>query len=150
MICCHGNVVFHPLKCWFLMVASKIQNDSLIATQLLFDSGCSRRGCLWFPLAAIEGPKGEAIAGLASHEKRWMFFHFQNDSYFSLHNSWTRVILISFDEIWENFLFVLFWGCCKILAQWIAPVFLHTLKLVLSNPVSHRDFQVRKSDRRGR
>ena len=28
-----------------------------------------------------------------------------------------------FDEIWENFLFVLFWGCCKILAQWIASVF---------------------------
>ena len=73
MICCHGKVVFHPLKCRFLMVASKIQNDSLIATQLLFESGCSRRGCLWFPLAAIEGPKGEAIAGLASHEKRWMF-----------------------------------------------------------------------------
>lgn len=25
------------------------------------------------PWLAIEGPKGEAIAGLASHEKRWMF-----------------------------------------------------------------------------
>ena len=82
MICCHGKVVFHPLKCRFLMVASKIQNDSLIATQLLFESGCSRRGCLYLsmvPLGCNRRPqrRGDRRTGLKNDEcltKRFLFF----------------------------------------------------------------------------